>query len=178
VRTIVVASQNPVKIQAALNGFRHMFPDDQFSATGVSVTSGVSAQPMTSVETLQGAVSRVKAARDLVPEGDYWVGIEGGVEAQSGELEVFAWIVVASRESLGKSRTATFSLPLEVSRLVQQGIELGDADDTVFGRSNSKQQNGSVGLLTDDVITRLAYYEHAVILALVPFKNSHLSFIG
>jgi non-canonical (house-cleaning) NTP pyrophosphatase len=40
--------------------------------------------------------------------------------------------------------------------LVESGKELGDADDIVFGKSNSKQQNGAVGILTHDIITRTA----------------------
>lgn len=66
-------------------------------------------------------------------------------------------------------------LPQEVASLVRQGVELGIADDRVFGRSNSKQSNGAVGLLTADLIDRQRYYEHAVILALVPFKNVDLT---
>lgn len=173
---IVVASTNPVKIQAALNGFQQMFPVQLFTASGISVPSGVSAQPMTSAETLQGAVGRATAARASQPDADYWVGIEGGVEESGGEMEVFAWVVILSPDRMSKGRTGTFYLPQEVIRLVHQGIELGHADDMVFGRTNSKQQNGSVGLLTADAITRLSYYEHAVILALVPFKNDTLNF--
>ena len=44
----------------------------------------------------------------------------------------------------------------------------------MFGRTNSKQQNGAVGLLTGDVIDRIALYEPAVVLALVPFRNPRL----
>jgi non-canonical (house-cleaning) NTP pyrophosphatase len=51
---------------------------------------------------------------------------------------------------------------------------LGHADDRVFGRENSEQTNGAVGLLTKDLIDRTAYYEHAVVLALVPFVNPGL----
>jgi inosine/xanthosine triphosphatase len=175
---ILVASLNPVKIQAALVGFRTMFPERQFVASGISVPSGVSAQPMTSLETRQGALNRASAAREASPDADYWIGIEGGCEDNAGELDVFAWVVVLSRDRnrLGISRTGTFTLPQEVAELVRQGVELGEADDRVFGRSNSKQQNGSVGLLTADVITRLEYYRHAVILALIPFKNEKLTF--
>jgi non-canonical (house-cleaning) NTP pyrophosphatase len=53
-------------------------------------------------------------------------------------------------------------------------LDQGKADDIVFSRSNSKQQNGAVGLLTKDVITRAAYYEPAVVLALVSFANPEL----
>jgi inosine/xanthosine triphosphatase len=176
---IVVASTNPVKIQAGLEGFKRMFPDQSFTAGGISVPSGVSDQPMSDAETLLGATNRVQTALDMSPDAAYGVGIEGGCEEIDGQLHAFAWVVVLSREHpdiIGKSRTATFILPEEVASLLRQGVELGHADDQVFGRSNSKQQNGAVGLLTDDLIDRAAYYEHAVILALIPFRNLTLDF--
>ncbi|NWF70550.1 MAG: inosine/xanthosine triphosphatase [Chloroflexi bacterium] len=175
-KTIIVASTNPVKIQAARDGFRRLFPNENFEARGVFVPSGVPAQPMSSAETLQGALNRAWNARQQDSAADFWVGIEGGCEDDGAALHAFAWVVVLGGERIGKGQTATFVLPEEVAQLVRQGVELGEADDRVFGRSNSKQQNGAVGLLTGDVIDRLAYYEHAVILALVPFKNPHLTF--
>jgi inosine/xanthosine triphosphatase len=175
-KTIIVASKNPVKIQAALDGFRKMFPEEKFRAEGVSASSEVSDQPMSDAETLQGALNRARNARTQTPQADYWVGIEGGCDEQQGVLEAFAWVVALSNERMGRSRTGTFVLPAEVARLVRQGVELGEADDRVFRRSNSKQGNGAVGILTRDVIDRTGYYEHAVILALVPFKNPDLAF--
>jgi len=53
-------------------------------------------------------------------------------------------------------------------------MELGDADDQVFSKNNSKQQNGAVGLLTDDVISRKSLYLPAVQMAFIPFLNSEL----
>lgn len=55
-------------------------------------------------------------------------------------------------------------------------MELGHADDQVFGRVNSKQESGSVGLLTDNVVDRAGFYTQAMILALIPFKNEGLTF--
>jgi len=172
--TIIVASHNPVKIQAALTGFQRMFPEQVFEATGVSVPSGVTHQPMTDAETLQGALNRATLALMRMPDADYWVGIEGGCQPMNDELAVFAWIVVRSRDRVGKSRTGIFFLPESVAQLVREGKELGEADDIVFKRTNSKQDNGAIGLLTDDVLDRGQYYEHAVVLALVPFKNTLL----
>ena len=86
----------------------------------------------------------------------------------------FAWIYIKGEKLIGKGRSASFFLPEKVADVVKQGKELGDADDIVFGKSNSKQQNGAVGILTGDVITRTALYVPAVILALVPFKNVSL----
>jgi len=171
---IIVASTNPVKLQAALNGFRRMFPECAFEARGLAVSSGVGRQPLTDAETLRGALNRAAHAQAAAPEADYWVGIEGGCEDLEGELACFAWVVVRSRSLTGKGRTGLFFLPEAVARLVRQGIELGEADDRVFGRSNSKQQNGAIGLLTHDVIDRLGYYEHAMVMALVPFRNEAL----
>lgn len=177
-QSIVVASLNPVKLGAAKDGFTKSFPDENFTITGVDVPSGVSVQPMTSQETLQGAINRVHAAKVLHPDVDYWIGIEGGVERTNDKaMEVFAWIYIESKTGKqGTSQTARFYLPQQVVELVVQGMELGHADDQVFGRSNSKQKTGSVGLLTNDVITRQTYYEHAVILALIPFKQPQYHF--
>lgn len=175
-KTIVVASTNPVKIQAALTGFERMFPDEAFTVRGAVVTSGVSDQPMSDAETLQGALNRAQNAHVFAPDADFWVGIEGGCEALNDDLLAFAWIVILSRGATGKGRTGAFCLPREIAELVRQGVELGEADDRVFGRSNSKQGNGAVGILTGDVIDRTRYYEEAVVLALIPFKNPQLQF--
>jgi inosine/xanthosine triphosphatase len=173
---VIVASTNPVKIEAARRGFVAMFPDVGFAFSGVNVPSGVRDQPLGDDETLRGAATRAANARTQMPDAEYWIGIEGGVSDMDGEMQAFAWVVVLGAERSGKSRTGTFMLPQEVARLVRDGMELGHADDVVFGRANSKQQNGSVGLLTGDVIDRAAYYEHAVVLALIPFKHLTLTF--
>src|SRR5258708_25923672 len=98
IATIVVASTNPVKIQAALTGFQAMFTDRQFQASGISVPSGVSAQPMTSLETRQGALNRAETARKRNPDAAYWIGIEGGCEENAGEPHLYSWVVLLSRD--------------------------------------------------------------------------------
>lgn len=174
-KKIVVASKNPVKINTTLAGFLQMFPDVQFEIEGISAESNVADQPMTEEETLQGAINRAQNARSSAPDADYWVGIEGGLEEVSGSLEAFAWIVIIDNTGkVGKGRTGSFFLPEKVAELVRQGMELGTADDIVFKRENSKQSTGAVGILTGDVLTRTTYYEPAVILALIPFKNPEL----
>jgi inosine/xanthosine triphosphatase len=172
VKIIVLASHNPVKAQAALAGFRRMFPEQEFELQMSAADSGVSAQPFSSDETLSGARNRTHTARQTQPEADFWVGIEGGVEPHGAELSAFAWVVVLAKNGVeGKGRTGTFFLPPAVAALIHQGKELGEADDIVFAQINSKQKNGAIGILTGDVIDRAALYEPAVIMALVPFRN-------
>lgn len=172
--TVVVASKNPVKVQAALDGFDRMFPESEFVAQPLSVPSGVADQPMSEQETLQGALNRVQNARNESPNANFWIGIEGGVAEENNELAAFAWVVVQDREQLGKARSGTFYLPPAVQQLVQQGIELGTANDRIFNHENSKQKGGAIGILSDNALSRRELYEQAVVLALVPIKNKTL----
>lgn len=151
-----------------------MFTDETFSFDSVAAVSGVSDQPMTSEETYTGALNRARHAQELNPQADYWVGLEGGIEKTHHGMECFAWVVVLSNKRQGKARTATFLLPQKLIERIEMGEELGVADDKVFGRNNSKQSNGAIGLLTKDAVTRTSYYVQAVILALIPFKNTKL----
>ena len=171
---LAIASTNPVKVQAAISGFQRLFPNTELEIVSVAVASEVAHQPLSDEETLRGALNRSSNAQHDQPDADYWIGIEGGIQVIGQEMVAFAWIVVRSQEMIGKARTGTFFLPPAVAELIRQGKELGEADDIVFGRSNSKQENGAVGLLTGNVIDRAQLYEHAMILALIPFKNESL----
>lgn len=172
---ITVASRNPVKINAAQAAFTQMFPGESFTVAGFSLPSGVPEQPTSLRQTMQGARNRAENARAAQPDSDFWVGIEGGIEDSPLGMTCFARVHALGRDGIiGLGQTAVFYLPQEVARLVRGGLELGQADDRVFGRDNSKQANGAIGLLTDDLVDREAYYTHAVIMALVPFKNRNL----
>jgi len=172
---IIVASKNPVKVQASKDAFERFF-GRSFEAKGISVSSGVPDQPKGDEETYMGALNRAKGAQELEPSADYWVGIEGGITFTHGQMETFAWMVVLGKEGLGHARTAGFFLPPKVAELVNQGYELGDADDIVFGSTNSKQKSGALGLLTQEVLTRHELYTPAIMMALIPFRNPELYF--
>lgn len=171
---IIVASKNPVKINSALEGFLQMFPDKIFDCEGVSVPSGVADQPMSDEETLEGAINRANNASELYPDADYWVGMEGGIHQLNNEMMTFGWVCVKGKKMIGKGRTASFFLSPKVADLIREGKELGEADDIVFGQSNSKQQNGAIGLLTQNVLDRSDLFITATIIALIPFKNLKL----
>lgn len=173
-KKIIVASTNPVKCAAARIGFEKMFPGESFEVLQAKVPSLVSDQPMGNEETLAGAQNRARAARETYPDADFWVGIEGGNKDYKTEMTAFAWVVVLDRTREGKGRSGEFVLPDKVANLVRQGIELGEADDIVFSRNNSKQGNGAIGLLTGDAVDRTELYIPAVIFALIPFKNPEL----
>ena len=121
-KTIVVASKNPVKVNASLDGFRKMFPNEIFEVRSVSVSSGVGIQPRSDSEAFQGAWNRVNNASKEIPNADFWVGIEGGIEEKGLDMEAFAWVAVKDKnKKLGKGRTGTFFLPPKIAELIKQG---------------------------------------------------------
>ena len=93
-------------------------------------------------------------------------------------LHCFAWIVCYEKATgiETKAKTATCPLPTCIHDIVKEGKELGQATDIIFRKHNSKQSSGVVGALTDNVINRETYYEHAALLALVPLKNRAMYF--
>ncbi|HPR35643.1 MAG TPA: inosine/xanthosine triphosphatase [Anaerolineaceae bacterium] len=174
---IVVGSENPAKLEAVSLAFTSFFPEVSFEVQPVTVPSGVSAQPLSDAETLLGATNRAKAARELDPVADFWLGIEGGLQPVTGEPDAYlsyCWVVVLGRKQAGRARSASYELPKAICELIRQGMELGDADDLVFGVSGSKRENGGVGLLTDNRVRRSQFYAEAVKLALIPFVNPDL----
>ncbi|MEP1087041.1 inosine/xanthosine triphosphatase [Algoriphagus sp.] len=171
---IIVGSKNPVKIACTETAFSEAFSQG-FTVDGVNAASQVSDQPMGDDETYLGARNRVMNAKNIFPEADYWVGIEGGVGEDIRGMYAFAWIYIEHKSGLnGKSKTATFYLPEAIAELIHSGMELGAADDQFFAQENSKQSGGSVGILTQGTLTRQTYYNQAIILALIPFLNKEL----
>jgi inosine/xanthosine triphosphatase len=77
-KTIIVASHNPVKLNATIRGFERMFPGENFKIEGADIASLVSNQPLSDAETYRGALNRAQSAARIFPAADYWVGIEGG----------------------------------------------------------------------------------------------------
>lgn len=173
-KKVAVASKNPVKLNAVMEGFRQFFPDEEFEFEAVAVSSGVADQPASNEETLKGAFNRIENLVKAI-DADYWVAIEGGIHLHGDEFEVIAWTVVKSKDGkVGKGSAASFFLPERVAKLIREGKELAHAADIVFNESKSNTKQGTVGLLTHNIITRSGYYVQPVILALVPFKNPHL----
>ncbi len=171
-KKIVVASRNPAKLFAVKAAFSLQFPDQRLDLIAVSVESDVSDQPTSDVETRQGAKNRAYAAREKEESADFWVGLEGGVEAIDDQLMAFAWMAVLDGTGrIGEARTVTLPLPPAVKKLVDEGMELGDANDRVFTTLNSKQKGGAFGLLTNGLYTRESVYTEALVMALLPFVN-------
>lgn len=174
---IIIASESPVKRKATEQAFKALFPTESHDFICTKTDSGISDQPMSCEETLTGSINRVKHARKLYPEANFYVGLEGGVTDVRGHLHSMGWVTIedpSGKQSHG--RTISFALPKAISKLIlEEKMELGHATDSVFGQSESKlSYSGTIGPLTNNEITYLNWYTHAVIGDLIPHKNQEL----
>ncbi|MDF3126737.1 inosine/xanthosine triphosphatase [Rheinheimera sp. 1928-s] len=165
---IQVASANPAKIKAVASAFAELFPDETLDVQGVAVPSGVAAQPMSSDETLLGAMNRVAELASF--SADFRVAIEAGLD---GDF-TFAWMVIEHQGKIGKARSASLMLPPAALAQLKAGKELGDVMDTMFEQNNIKQKGGAIALLTHNKLSRSSVYHQALILAMIPFLNPDL----
>lgn len=178
--SVAVGSLNPVKCGAADRGLRAALKLVSLRVEGCDAHSDVREQPVGDAEIKLGATNRARHAYDIFLQKNgsppsYSVGIEGGIlisnkGTDSEEMDCMAWIVIFDGARFGSARTASFSLPQVIQNHIRCGVELGAADDLVFGRINSKRGDGVVGLLTKGVLDRTEYYVPAVILAIIPLE--------
>lgn len=169
---IVVASRNPVKVNAVQLAFETQFPGKSIETASVDVDSGAGDQPNSDNGTRQGARTRAMRASEALPDADYWVGLEGGIEVLDDQLMAFAWMAIRGPSGdISEARSATLPLPPAVRALIKEGFELGEANDRVFATVNSKQGGGAYGLLTNGLYTRESIYTQTLIIALIPFVN-------
>jgi inosine/xanthosine triphosphatase len=169
---VVIASKNPVKARATSEAFLRQFPGKEFEFIATEAESGVDDQPFSDDDTRHGAINRAHNAADRHPGADFWVGLEGGVDTFNSQLMTFAWMAVLGKDGrTGTARTVTLPLPPAVKKLVEDGMELGEANDRIFATVNSKHEGGAFGLLTDGLYTREGVYTDTLVIALVPFVN-------
>lgn len=167
---VVVASANPAKIRAVEQALQQIWPEQRIDCRGQRTESGVAAQPMTSAETLQGALNRLTSLSQAQPDADYYVAIEAGLDGDCS----FAWVTVQHRGKISKTRSASLPIPPAALSAMQQGEELGDVMDRMFAQTNVKQQGGAIAMLTNHLLTRSGVYQQAIILAMIPFIKPEL----
>lgn len=140
-KTVIIASKNPVKIQVAERAFAAVFPDEEFEFIGVASQSKVPDQPFNE-ETFLGAQNRLAFIKNEFPNADYWISQEGGVFNEGDTLYNRAWIMVQDKDGfIGKSSTASFYPPKQVAEYIKQGDELGTAAINFLTQQiQSKQQ--------------------------------------
>lgn len=171
---VAIGSTNPVKIQAVKSAFKKVWPKINFKFIPIDVSSEVSKQPMSDLESIKGAINR--ARRSLkISNSDFGVGLEGGLQKIGKYWFDSGWVFVVHKngtEGIGSS--IKIHTPEKMMRMIRKGMELGSVDDILFKTKNSKRKKGHFGHMTKNHITRVIGYEHGVISALARFINPQL----
>ncbi|MBO8173239.1 MAG: inosine/xanthosine triphosphatase [Bacillaceae bacterium] len=168
-----VGSRNPAKTEAVKEAFKQMGYEVILSS--IPVPSGVSSQPFSDEETMRGAVNRANAVMQLAREEplDFAVGLEGGVVETPCGYFVCNWGAICDREGkLGIGGGIRIQLPDTVVRYLKKGAELGEAMDVLSQKRETGKQEGAIGILTGNAITRRSMFRDVVICAFARFQQS------
>lgn len=167
---LIVGSLNPVKVSALadmLHSYDHLA---QAIVEGRDVPSGVSEQPMTLEETVQGAKNRALAAFE---HGDMGIGIESGLmqvpHTKSGHMDVCAVVIYdGEQEHVGLS--SAWEAPTAVTDLmVNHGLDMNQAAYKAGLTDNLKvgSAEGLIGIMTKGRSDRKTYTQEALRAALI-----------
>lgn len=172
---IAVGSTNPVKIRATRQAFKKVFPSEKIIIHSIEIPSRVANQPMNDKEAIKGAMNRARGALKY-KNVDFGVGIEGGLNKTDKYWFDCGWVVVISKNyEIGIGSSMRIHTPQKMVRMIKNNkMELGEVDDIIFKRKNSKQKSGHFGLMTKGAITRSHAYREGVICALTRFLHKDL----
>ncbi len=164
---IVIGTDNPVKIRAARNVLRKLYPHAKITA--LVVPSGIPGQPLGDEETRRGAANRAHAAR-VAARADWGVGIEGGILTNEFGTMTCAWCAIEDRAGhVGIGGSSNMLLPDTVVARVKAGVELGQAMDEFAKTKDVKHRMGAIGVMTKGLSDRQRAYEFIVKMAVVRF---------
>ncbi|WP_010678461.1 DUF84 family protein [Bacillus timonensis] len=167
---VAIGTKNPAKVDAIINGFGGI--EANFVPTTVS--SGVSAQPFSDEETIQGAINRAKSALEE-ENADLGIGLEGGVVQTEFGMFLCNWGAIIDKDIepiiAGGARIL---LPDEISRELKVGIELGDVMAEFTKQKDIRSHEGAIGIFTNHYVNRKDMFTHVVKLLVgqLTFKNN------
>lgn len=154
---IVVGSKNPAKIRAVKDVF------NECKVSSKDVPSDVSNQPYSDQETRQGAINRAKACIGIGEFESFGIGLEGGVMYIGKQLYLCNWgALVTPDEKIYTASGARIPLPKSISDELQLGKELGDVIDVFTKKKDVRQNEGTIGIFTNALVTRQEMFSHVV----------------
>lgn len=154
---IIIGSKNPAKIMAV----RNVFQKDA-EVISLDIPSGVSEQPFSDDETIQGAINRARNALEE-GKGDIGIGLEGGVQETKQGLLICNWgAIVTNGMDPIIAGGARLLLPIEVSERLRNGEELGPVMEDYAKMKNVRKHEGAVGIFTNGLVNREDMFTHVM----------------
>lgn len=172
---IRVGSHNSVKLAGVQLALAQFKIDSDIEA--LAAASGVSEQPLSRDETIEGATNRAAA---IWREGCLAIGLEDGLmqvpQARGGAMNICVCSLYDGRDHhIGFSSAFQFP-PAVMERIREEGCDLSQAFQraALTEHENIGAAQGAIGLLTDGVLDRSHYVAQAVIAAMAAYRGSKL----
>ncbi len=174
---INIGSKNPVKVNAVKETLLEYPLFSEAEVTGVGVESGVSDQPKSIQETIQGAKNRALACFN---DCDYSVGHESGLievpETKTGFMNTDFCVIYDGKE-FHVGSAPLFEYPIEAINLViEKGLDIIQAFKHMGldkeGDLGSK--GGAISVLTNKRLDRKECTKIATRMALIHLENKDL----
>lgn len=177
---IAVGSENPVKVNAVKEIMSNLYGN--VNVIAYSVDSGVSNQPTSLEEIVEGAINRARKVLAENKDADLGVGIEAGItrvpNTITGYMD-FAYCAIIDKEmkiTLGASPGFEYP-PTVIDKVFSEGKEVGEIFDEVLHERDVKKRMGAVGYLTHGMLNRIEFVKLSVLMAMVPRLNhKHFSY--
>jgi inosine/xanthosine triphosphatase len=174
---INVASMNAAKVNAVDETVRRYEFLKDATVRGVEVNTGVSDQPKSLEETINGAINRATGA---FKDCTYSFGIESGLmqvpRTKSGIMDVCVCAIYDGKEyHIGLS--SAFEPPKQMAQLMlEDGLDMSEACVKMGMTDNPKigAAEGAIGILTHGRMTRKDYTVQALLTALIHLENTEL----
>ncbi|WP_113927640.1 DUF84 family protein [Bacillus sp. P14.5] len=158
---IGIGTKNKAKVEAVKGGFSELLTEG-IDFESYKTESGVSEQPFSDEETIQGAVNRAEAVLKM-SKGSIGIGLEGGVVQTDYGLFLCNWGALAER---GKKPIiaggARILLPETIANRVLNGEELGPVMDDYCQSEGIRQHEGAMGIFTNGAVNRDEMFKHTV----------------
>src|SRR3989344_517192 len=158
---INVGSKNKVKVGAVeeiLKDYTHLA---RAKISGVDVDSGVSAQPKSFEETIQGAINR---AKDSFKDCDYSIGLESGLmnvpHSKSGYMDVCVCAIYDGKEfHIGLSSAWEFPKKEITASILNEGLDINQAmyKAGLTEKKHIGSEEGAIGYFTKGRMDRKEY---------------------
>lgn len=163
---VAIGSQNAAKVgavESALIGWGAVLHP-------VPVPSGVSPQPLSDEETLQGAINRARRAREEAA-ADLGIGLEGGVVDSSAGLFLINWGALVDQSGRQwVAGGARIPLPSSFSTPLEEGKELGELMEAFTSRTGVRSHEGAVGIFTAGLVNRREMFLHVAKLLIGQYR--------
>ena len=172
---IKVGTKNKAKVDSVIEIIEEYPHLKESIIEGVSIPSGVSDQPKSLEETINGAINRAKG---IFMDCDYSIGIESGMMSvpmsKSGYMDVCVCAIYDGKEChLGLSSAWEFPDTSVTDLIMKEGLDMSQAINKAGMTKNEKigSEEGAIGILTKGRMTRKEYTKQALRTALIHLET-------